>query len=103
MNFTPHARPNLFTAPGGYAIRRDGEESPAYWFAYRPGSDGKPCIDPQHEIGAGAGHEGWLKCVRLCETHSQPAIGVSQNGNSPPKTCESSSNTESQLQQGLDL
>lgn len=68
LEFTPHASSSgLFTAAGGYAIRRDGDESPAYWIAYRPGSNGKHCINPQHEIGAGAGDQGWLKCVRLCE------------------------------------
>lgn len=63
------ASPHLLTAPGGYAIRRDGNHSPAYWTAYRPDSNGNPCIDQHHELGAGAGDEGWRKCVRLCEQH----------------------------------
>ncbi len=87
MPFTPHASPNLFIAPGGYAIKRDGTEDPAYWIAYRPGSNGKHCINPQHEIGAGAGDQGWLKCVRLCELEErsgQPDYAESMTNHSAP-------------------
>ena len=59
----------VYTAAGGYAIRRDGSEWPAYWVAYRPGSNGKPSLTPSHELGAGAGDHGWLKCLRLCREH----------------------------------
>lgn len=68
-SFFDEVSANVLTAPAGYAIRRDGNHSPAYWMAYRPGSHGKPCIDRDHELGAGAGDEGWKKCVRLCEQH----------------------------------
>lgn len=63
------ASTNLLTSPSGYAIRRDGNHSPAYWMAYRPATNGKHCIDQAHELGAGAGDQGWLKCVRLCELY----------------------------------
>lgn len=84
-------RSGLFIASGGWAIRRDGNESPAYWTAFRPDAHGKPCLAPQHELGAGAGDQGWLKCMRLCESHQRSEV--------PP----SSSNTETPQQQGLKL
>lgn len=113
-------RSGLFIAPGGWAIRRDGSESPAYWTAYRPAADDNVCLSPSHELGAGAGDEGWLKCVRLCELElrsrqpgyaesmtaagaAQPGVGVSSNGNSSAKSCESNSNGDLPLQQGLGL
>lgn len=60
----------VFTAAHGYAIKRDGD-NPAYWMAFRPGANGKPCFDPSHELGSGAGDQGWLKCVRACEAHQE--------------------------------
>jgi glycyl-tRNA synthetase alpha subunit len=61
--------PNLFTAAAGYAIWRDGEDSPQYFTAFRPDRYGRPCTLPSHELGAGAGDDGWAKCVALCEQH----------------------------------
>lgn len=85
----------VFVARGGYAIRRDGhaDDSPSYWIAYRPGRNGKPCINPQHEIGAGAGDDGWLKCVRMCEIEERSR---------QPGYAASMTNTAAPDQQGLD-
>lgn len=103
-------RSGLFIAPGGYAIRRDGQSSPPYWTAYRPGSDGTPCIDPQHELGAGAGDAGWLKCVGLCELEARarlPGYAESMTNHAardaPAAADPLQGNTAAPTQQGLEL
>jgi hypothetical protein len=68
IEFKQHRDTGLFIGPRGYAVRRDGSEDyPPYWTAYRPDANGQPCLEPRHELGGGAGDEGFRKCIALCE------------------------------------